>query len=235
MTVGGREVKLSRDVAIAVNPFEPHAHNMMGSEPGGRFLAFYLEPDWVYQRRGLNAIPAIFVNPTVALNSCMHGRVMGLLNGITNVERMGQPHLYNYEVTSFIDRILDAAEADRQRQHRAERASVASDFRVRKAIELMKADLTNRISFDKVARSVGLSRAHFFALFKLHTNVTPNIFWNMLRMEAALEHIQESEDRLTEIAIDLGFTTQGNFSRFFRGHVGVPPAVYRSAVRSMVG
>ena len=57
----------------------------------------------------------------------------------------------------------------------------------------------------------------------------------MLRMEAALEHIQESEDRLTEIAIDLGFTTPGNFSLFFREHVGVPPAVYRSAVRSMVG
>jgi AraC-like DNA-binding protein len=54
-------------------------------------------------------------------------------------------------------------------------------------------------------------------------------------MEAALEHIQESDDRLMEIAVDLGFTTQGNFSRVFREHVGVPPAVYRSAVRSMVG
>jgi AraC-like DNA-binding protein len=62
-------------------------------------------------------------------------------------------------------------------------------------------------------------------------NITPNIFWNMLRMEKALQQLQESDERLTEIAIDLGFSTQGNFSRFFREHIGVPPAVYRSAMR----
>ncbi|RVC00079.1 AraC family transcriptional regulator, partial [Mesorhizobium sp. M7A.F.Ca.CA.002.15.2.1] len=35
------------------------------------------------------------------------------------------------------------------------------------------------------------------------------------------------------VACNLGFTTQGNFSRFFRDHVGVPPTLYREAARAI--
>ena len=79
------------------------------------------------------------------------------------------------------------------------RANAMQDFRVRKAIELMKANVCERICFDDVARSVGLSRPHFFALFKEQTNLTPNVYWNTLRMEEALRQLQWSRG-----AADLG-------------------------------
>ena len=107
------------------------------------------------------------------------------------------------------------------------------DFRVRKAIQLMKANVCERISFDDVARSVGLSRPHFFALFKEQTNLTPNVYWNTLRMEEAVRQLQWSREPLISVACNLGFTTQGNFSRFFRDHVGVPPTLYREAARAV--
>ncbi len=232
MMINGRHVLPSRDIAIGVNSFEPHNHNMMMHGPGGVFLAFYLDPDWVRRRRCLDSNVALFANPAIPLDPCMHELAIGMVARLTRGE--GPSHLQLYEIVSFIDRVLDAAEADQQCQGRCARVPVARDFRIRKAIELMKTHVTDRICFDEVARAVGLSRPHFFALFKEQMNVTPNIFWNMLRMEEALRHVQDSEDRLTEIACDLGFTTQGNFSRFFREHVGVPPAVYRSAARSMV-
>jgi transcriptional regulator GlxA family with amidase domain len=34
---------------------------------------------------------------------------------------------------------------------------------------------------------------------------------------------------MISVACNLGFTSQGNFSRFFREHTGVPPTVYREA------
>ena len=98
-----------------------------------------------------------------------------------------------------------------------------------KAIELMKANVSERICFDDVARSVGLSRPHFFALFKEQTSLTPNVYWNTLRMQEALRQLQWSREPLTSVAWNLGFTTQGNFTRFFRDHAGVPPTLYREA------
>ena len=231
MMVGGRTVAPSRNVAIGVNSFELHNHNMMANGPGGIFLAFYLDPDWAHQRRGIDHNMAHFARPTISLDPSMHQLAMDLVARLT--EGDGANHLHLYEIVSFIDRVLDAAEADRQSERSREPARVRTtrDFRIRKAIDLMKAKVSTRVCFDEVARAAGLSRPHFFALFKEQMNVTPNIFWNMLRMEEALRQIHESEDSLTEIAIDLGFTTQGNFSRFFREHTGVPPAVYRSAAR----
>ena len=85
---------------------------------------------------------------------------------------------------------------------------------------------------DEVARSVGLSRPHFFMLFKDQMNLTPNVYWNTLRMEEALRQIGNSEESLTCVACNLGFTAQANFTRFFRDHAGVPPTIYREAART---
>ncbi|TIL97093.1 MAG: AraC family transcriptional regulator, partial [Mesorhizobium sp.] len=71
----------------------------------------------------------------------------------------------NYEIERFIDSVLDAADASAPQVARA-RVHCVQDFRVRNAIQLMKANVCERICFDEVARSVGLSRPHFFALFK---------------------------------------------------------------------
>ena len=85
----------------------------------------------------------------------------------------------------------------------------------------------------EVARNVGLSRPHFFALFKEQTSLTPNVYWNTLRMEEALRQVECCDESLTAVACNLGFTTQGNFTRFFRDHAGVPPTLYREAARTV--
>lgn len=229
MTIGNHKVTPSKSFAIGVNSFEPHDHTMPADE-SGVFLAFYIDPDWAHQRLGLDPSVAIFADPLIALDVSMNELAERLVDNLTEGGEMY--HLQNYEIVAFIDRVLAAAEADRQR--RRGRVPKARDFRIRKAVAFMNANLTSRVSFDELARSVGLSRPHFFALFKAQMNVTPNIYWNMVRMQEALRHVQSGEEKLTEIAFDLGFTSQGNFSRFFREHVGVPPAVYRSAARSMV-
>lgn len=231
MTIGNHKVTPSHSFAIGVNSFEPHDHTMPAGA-SGVFLAFYIDPDWAHQRLGLDPSVAIFADPLIPLDAFLNDLTERLVDNLT--AGLGIYHLQNYEVVAFIDRVLAAADAHRRRHRRLERVPRARDFRIRKAIAFMNANLTSRISFCEVARNVGLSRPHFFALFKEQMNVTPNIYWNMVRMQEALRHVQSGEENLTEIAFDLGFTSQGNFSRFFREHVGVPPAVYRSAARSMM-
>ena len=53
--------------------------------------------------------------------------------------------------------------------------------------------------------------------------------WHPRMIESEIEG---SEEPLTAVACNLGFTTQANFTRFFRDHAGVPPTLYREAART---
>ncbi|RVC39634.1 AraC family transcriptional regulator, partial [Mesorhizobium sp. M4A.F.Ca.ET.090.04.2.1] len=191
---------------------------------------FYIDPDWARRRRDLPSSAPLFAQAAITLEPWLHQAAAHLLDHLSDNESIDD--IANYEIERFIDSVLDAADASAPHVARG-RVNTMQDFRVRKAIQLMKANVCERISFDDVARSVGLSRPHFFALFKEQTNLTPNVYWNTLRMEEAVRQLQWSQEPLISVACNLGFTTQGNFSRFFRDHVGVPPTLYREAARAM--
>ena len=93
----------------------------------------------------------------------------------------------------------------------------------------MHSRLGEHIGLESLARSVGLSRQHFFDLFRRCTTLTPSVYWNMLRMERAVAELGAGLRPIHDIAADLGFSAQSNFARFFRDHQGVSPRAYRNA------
>ncbi|MEX0409665.1 AraC family transcriptional regulator [Aquibium sp. LZ166] len=226
--VGTRSVVLGPRTAVGINSFEPHSHSFPGGEPG-LFLALYIEPAWVAERLGLPHGAPIFRHPAIPLDSELRSIALGFFRQLADGEERFD--LTAGEMERLIDCLVEASRPgrapgwDQAARHRH------LDFRVRKAVALMRANLAARVCLDELARAVGLSRPHFFALFKRETNLTPNVYWNTLRMEEALRQLQSSEESLTDLACHLGFTTQGNFTRFFRDHAGVPPTLYREAAR----
>lgn len=226
MTVGERRVTPGPDCAVGVNSFEPHSHSFSAGAEPGRFLAFYIDPTWAILRLGQRQGAKLFCDPAIALEPWLHSAASSLFDRLD--DDWGSADLNGYEVERLIDRLFEAA-----RPIQAARSGQSGylDFRVRKAVELMRANVSGRMNFDQLARSVGLSRPHFFALFKEQMNLTPNVYWNTLRMEEALRQVEADGEPLTAVACNLGFSTQSNFTRFFRDHAGVPPAVYREAAR----
>lgn len=105
------------------------------------------------------------------------------------------------------------------------------DFRVRNSIRLMQQRVQDEVALDKIARDAGLSRPHFYKLFRQQVGITPNIYLNTLRMEAAIARLTTSFDHVTDIGLDLGFSSQASFTRFFTANVGIPPSDYRRVVR----
>ena len=231
MEVGEQTVFPGPGTAVAINSFEPHSHTLSEEGGEGLFLALYIEPEWAARQRGTDPSAPIFPEPAFTLAPWLEAAVSRLYRALSCDE--GPDDFTGFEVERLIESLLDAACAQAQRRKRLSARAGHSDYRVRKAIELMKANICERISFDDVAREVGMSRAHFFALFKEQTRLTPNVYWNTLRMEEARRQLQTSQDPLISVACNLGFTTQGNFTRFFRDHVGVPPMQYREAARGV--
>jgi len=227
--VAGTAVRPGANVAVGVNSLAPHSHSFPEGGTPGLFLAFYIHPDWACRRRGLSRGAPLFREAAIQLDPWLRGAAVKLFHQLSGDVWHGD--LVFYEAERLIDSLLDAAGTPYAPRTSREAAG-QPDYRVRKAIELMKANICGRMSLDEVARGVGLSRPHFFALFKEQTSLTPNVYWNTLRMEEALRQLQTSEDSLTSVACNLGFTSQGNFTRFFRDHAGVPPTLYREAART---
>jgi transcriptional regulator GlxA family with amidase domain len=103
------------------------------------------------------------------------------------------------------------------------------DFRVRKSLDLIETRVCADFEFDDLARDAGLSRPHFYKLFREQVGVTPHVYLNTLRVERAIESLTRTEQSVIDISLSLGFGSHSSFTRFFSQNTGVAPAEYRRA------
>lgn len=82
---------------------------------------------------------------------------------------------------------------------------------------------------DTLTKDVGISRAQLHRKMKEITGVSTSMFIRNLRMERAAKLIQEGKINITQIAYEVGFTSEAHFSTVFRKHFGMPPKEYRAS------
>lgn len=224
MTVSDTTVPNTSSHATAISPWEPHSYN---TPPGGEVLCLtaYIKPMWFLE----NSASAEY-----ALNfGCTEIEVTDSIRDL--VKRLTAHLLENGDHGCF-DNLLFALTRESFDQSWA-RAPVASldqacrqrfnDFRVRRSLRLMQDCVADDVDMEGIARAVGLSRPHFFKLFKQQMGVTPNIYLNTLRAEQAIDDLLSTRKTVTDIAHDLGFSSQASFTRFFSSNVGIAPSEYR--------
>jgi AraC-like DNA-binding protein len=86
---------------------------------------------------------------------------------------------------------------------------------------------SDALDVESLANSVHLSRAHFIREFKETFGETPHRYLQRRRIERAMWRLRETDDPITEVSIDVGFSSLGTFSRTFREIVGISPSEYR--------
>jgi AraC-like DNA-binding protein len=105
------------------------------------------------------------------------------------------------------------------------------DWRIRRAVNLIRVEPHLTRDVNSLARESGMSRAHFYRLFERATRMTPHVYLNLLRMEMAVKSMVHTQISLAAVSDTLGFSTQGHFTRFFRDHAGVNPSEFRHVAR----
>lgn len=79
----------------------------------------------------------------------------------------------------------------------------------------------------KLASLAALSEARFITLFNEQTGVTPHCYQTSLRLDSAKRMLCHSHASITEIALELGFSTSQHFANTFRKRVGCTPSRFR--------
>jgi AraC family transcriptional regulator len=108
------------------------------------------------------------------------------------------------------------------------------------ARRLLAAEFRRPHRLDDIARALGYSAFHLCRTFRRHTGLTLHRYLNRLRLSASLEALAEGRRDLTELALDLGFSSHSHFSAHFRREFGLSPSAFRgattaAAVRRLLG
>ncbi len=114
--------------------------------------------------------------------------------------------------------------------HHAETVTVTDpniEF-VKQVLDYIERNYAETIYTRDIAKELTYNKAHFCRLFKKHFNVSLTDFLTQFRIEKAkVLLLRESS---TKVAEQCGFSSQSNFAKSFKEHVGITPAKYRKFV-----
>lgn len=89
-------------------------------------------------------------------------------------------------------------------------------------------------SVAEVARTVGISQFHLIRQFHAVFGATPHQFRIQRRLERAKDLLARGDRSVTEICMDVGFSSVGSFSDLFARRIGTSPSGYRRRMRTLV-
>jgi AraC-like DNA-binding protein len=102
--------------------------------------------------------------------------------------------------------------------------------RLLRARDAMDRDYAGRLEVEALVRSIYLSRAHFIRSFRATFGETPHRYLQRRRLERAMALLRETDRSVSEICLDVGFTSLATFSRTF-GHARRVAVVARGSER----
>ena len=84
------------------------------------------------------------------------------------------------------------------------------------------------ISVDDMARTVGLSRAHFSRQFRRAYGESPHSYLLTRRMERAASLLRTTDRSVADICFSVGLQSVGSFTSSFSRTYGMSPTAYRA-------
>ncbi len=97
--------------------------------------------------------------------------------------------------------------------------------------ELLLECFSGPLRLREAAREARLSPFHFHRLFRRAFGETPLELLTRRRLELARELLAHTDRSVTEICVEVGYSSLGSFSARFKARLGLAPSEYRRAVR----
>ena len=141
----------------------------------------------------------------------------------------------NYYRTSFYTKgVLDQAETEAvfDRLGKEPRPLPQStSLLVKQVLAFIHQNYTQPINRKEIAATVGLSENYLSQIFRQEITISPWDYLNRFRIQKAKELLQQSQETITQVAIQVGFNDSAYFSRVFHKQTGLSPQEYRQSIR----
>jgi len=98
-------------------------------------------------------------------------------------------------------------------------------------IEFMKRHLGDPVGIQEIADAAGVSVSLASQLFKQEMEDTIYGYFTKLRMDRAGQLLLETEDKISDIALKVGYQHENSFIRVFRKYKNITPGKYREMMK----
>jgi AraC-like DNA-binding protein len=105
------------------------------------------------------------------------------------------------------------------------------DAGVGRALALLHGQPGEAWTVERLGEEAGLSRSVLHERFVHFIGQPPMQYLARWRMQVAAERLRDTDAKILEIALDVGYESEAAFSRAFRRLVGVAPGAWRKARR----
>jgi hypothetical protein len=142
------------------------------------------------------------------------------------------PKAFSAEVVRSLSNLLVVQLA---RHGESAQESPEKNYLVRRAIRALTRDDADGKSIEEVARELRVSTVWLTRVFRQELGQSPGEWARSRRLVEAKRQLAETEDRVIEIAIRLGYQSSQYFATAFRRETGLTPSQYRQRCHSFLG
>lgn len=235
MTVDGKQYEIRPGKAYFINSGALHAFTftqepveyrsflfdpgIVGGAPGSVFDSLYVRP---LQEGGLRAL---------GFDHDVEGD-WPFFDAFSRIFQLcrDQPPGYEFAVRDALSQIVLLA------RHKGQvppprQATAEQEGRVKEALRWMEAHLREPITLQDIARQVNLCPRACQKAFRKYLHCTPIEYLQRRRIFFAAQRLSFTDDPITGIALDCGFSSPSYFSKQFKAQTGSTPKEYRAAVQ----
>ena len=103
----------------------------------------------------------------------------------------------------------------------------SEDSIITHALKYIHQNYAAKISIDEISGFCHCSISYLSHVFKRRLNVNINTYINKVRTETAKDYLVQTDDSITDVSMNVGFSDPNYFSRVFTKLMGIPPTEYR--------
>lgn len=105
------------------------------------------------------------------------------------------------------------------------------NYAVQEIIDRIEADITHEFTLDELSGMIGYSKYYCSSQFQKTVGMSMRKYISGRRLWAATIKVRDTNERIIDIAIEYGYSTQSALTRAFRYAYGCTPAAYRKKPR----
>lgn len=105
---------------------------------------------------------------------------------------------------------------------------ITERFEIERVIEYIHQNYGQKLSVNKLARTVNMSESNLTRTFKKETGMAPMEYLIRVRLDKARKLLRSGTMNITEVALQCGFNSISHFSSCFTKHLDMTPSEYQN-------
>jgi AraC-like DNA-binding protein len=223
--VGTEHAALNDRMIVVCNSYQSHDMVLNNPSKPALVMHLYVDLDWMDAlEQGWNT-PVYFASAQLTSTPEIDELCAGLMHKIVSEKNHGALSVKEDLVKLLRLTVMQSSITPADMRGGVRRRM--PDYRLRKSIAYMRENINNMTLMNHVAAEVGISRSRLYELFNDEIQSSPKVIWNSMRLDEAMKRIATTKESMASVAEAVGFSSAGNFSRFFKANTGLSPLAYR--------